>query len=77
GGAVKFVSKPLTDAFGGEAEATVGDYGLFQAKASVNAPLVGDRLIAKAAVARTVRDGFGDNAYTGGTDGDRDQWAGR
>ncbi|MCI3179381.1 hypothetical protein C5708_03850 [Caulobacter sp. CCUG 60055] len=52
GGAVKFVSKPLTDAFGGEAEATVGDYGLFQAKASVNAPLVGDRLIAKAAVAR-------------------------
>ena len=77
GGAVKFVSKPLTDAFGGEAEATVGDYGLFQAKASVNAPLVGDRLIAKAAVAHTVRGGFGDNAYTGGTDGDRDQWAGR
>lgn len=77
GGAVKFVSAPLVNRTEGKAEVSIGDYGLFSAKASLNAPIVDDKLIVKAAFARTRRHGFSTNRVDGHDDGDKDMWAGR
>lgn len=77
GGAVKFVSTPLTNDFGGRAEVAGGDYGQIQAKASVNVPIVEDRLLAKAAFDVTRRDGYATNAHTGQDEGDKRLTAGR
>ena len=77
GGAVKFVSKELTNDLEGEAEATLGSYDRFEVKGTINVPLVADKLLAKAAFARSRRDGFSDNLATGDDDGDKDLWAGR
>ena len=77
GGAVKFVSKPLTNELSGQAEATVGSYDRFDLKGTLNVPLVEDRLLAKVAVARSSRKGFAENVATGQDDGDKDLWAAR
>ncbi|NEX94787.1 TonB-dependent receptor [Caulobacter sp. 17J65-9] len=77
GGAVKFVSQPMTDEFEGRGEVTVGDYGRRDAKASVNVPLVPGKLVAKAALAMAKRDGYAENTVDGSDDGDKDLLAGR
>ena len=78
GGAVKFVSTPLSADWGGRAETTVGDYGLFEARISAGGALNADgTLLGKAAVSVARRDGYSDNAFTGEDDGDKDQIAGR
>lgn len=77
GGAVKFVSKQLTNDFAGEAEASYGSYDRLDLKASVNVPLIDDKLLAKVAIARSRRDGFSENLVDGTDDGDKDLWAGR
>lgn len=78
GGAVKFVSTPLSAVFGGRVEATVGDYGLVEARASVGGALdASGAWLGKAALSLARRDGYSDNAFNGQDDGDRDQIAGR
>lgn len=78
GGAVKFVSTPLTADFNAQAEATVGDYDLREARLSVGGGLNSEgTLLGKAAVSLSRRDGYSDNAFTGQDDGDKDQIAGR
>ncbi|HYD26780.1 TonB-dependent receptor [Brevundimonas sp.] len=78
GGAVKFVSTPLSAEWGGRAEASVGDYGLVESRISVGGALNGDAtLLGKAAVSLSRRDGYSDNAFDGMDDGDKDQVAGR
>lgn len=78
GGAVKFVSTPLSPDWGGRAEASVGDYGLVEARLSAGGALNADAtLLGKAAVSVSRRDGYSDNAFTGMDDGDKDQVAGR
>jgi len=78
GGAVKFVSTPLSADWGGRAEASVGDYGLLEARISAGGALNDDAtLLGKAAVSLSRRDGYSDNAFTGSDDGDKDQIAGR
>ena len=78
GGAVKFVSTPLSADWGGRAEASVGDYGLLEARISAGGALNDDAtLLGKAAVSVSRRDGYSDNAFTGSDDGDKDQIAGR
>lgn len=78
GGAVKFVSTPLRAEWGGRAEASVGDYGLVEARLGVGGALNADAtLLGKAAIAVSRRDGYSDNAFTGQDDGDKNQVAGR
>lgn len=78
GGAVKFVSTPLSADWGGRAEGSVGDYGLVETRISVGGALNEDAtLLGKAAVSVSRRDGYSDNAFTGEDDGDKDQIAGR
>ena len=78
GGAVKFVSTPLTADLNARAEATVGDYDLREARLSVGGGLNAEgTLLGKAAVSLSQRDGYADNAFTGRDDGDKDQIAGR
>ncbi|MDG2521190.1 TonB-dependent receptor [Caulobacter segnis] len=77
GGAVKFVSKPLTNDFAGALEATVGDYERVELKGSVGGALVQDKLLAKAAFVYSARDGYSLNALDGRTDGDKNLLAGR
>lgn len=77
GGAVKFVSKALTNDLEGSAEVTVGDYDRLDFRGSVNVPIVEDRFLAKFAVARASREGYSTNTVDGSDDGDKDLWAGR
>jgi iron complex outermembrane recepter protein len=78
GGAVKFVSTPLSAVRGGRAEASVGDYGLVETRISAGGALNDDAtLLGKAAVSLSRRDGYSDNAFDGMDDGDKDQVAGR
>ncbi|WP_269715438.1 TonB-dependent receptor [Caulobacter sp. NIBR2454] len=77
GGAVKFVSKPLTSDFAGAFEATVGDYDRRELKGSIGGALVQDKLLAKAAFSYSGRDGYSTNAFDGRSDGDKNLLAGR
>lgn len=76
GGAVKFVSTPLRPELNGRLEASVGDYDLRELRGSVGGA-IGEGLLAKAAVSYASRDGYGQNAFDGRSDGDKDQLAGR
>lgn len=78
GGAVKFVSSRLTAEPSGRVEASVGDYNLVEARAAYGAALDdAGTWLARGAVSYAARDGYSDNAFTGETDGDRNQIAGR
>lgn len=77
GGAVKFVSSPLTNDLHYRAEATYGNYDELELKGSVGGALIDDVLLAKAAISYSRRDGYSDNAFDGSDDGDKNQLAGR
>lgn len=76
GGAVKYVTAAPSDTFGGRAEGTAGNFGLFGFKGSVDVPL-GENLLSKFAFAHVTRDGFSHNAFDGKSDGDKNLNAGR
>ena len=77
GGAVKFVSTPLSNALSYSAEATGGSYDTLELKGSIGGALVDDTLLAKAAVSFVRRDGYSSNAFDGKDDGDKRELAGR
>jgi iron complex outermembrane recepter protein len=77
GGAIKFVSKPLTNDLHGTAELTIGDYARVEAKASINVPIVEDKVLAKIAAGYLKRDGFAINTVNGRDDGGKDTLVGR
>ena len=77
GGAIKFVSAPLTNDLEGKAEAQFGNYDQLTLKGTINVPIVSDRLLVKASFAHIRRDGFATNIATGEDDGDKGLWAGR
>ncbi|GIL38491.1 TonB-dependent receptor [Roseiterribacter gracilis] len=77
GGAVKFVSKPLTNDVAGTAELTVGDYARIEAKGSLNFPIVTDKVLAKVAIGHLSHDGFAQNSVTGKDEGGKDTLVGR
>ena len=78
GGAVKFVSSPLKPELTARAEASVGDYDLVEFRGAIGGALIGDTLLAKAAVSLSRREGYSENANLNGlSDGDKDQVAGR
>lgn len=75
GGAIKYVSRPLTDEFNGKIEAGFGEYSTQEIKASVGGALVEGKLRARAAFASLQRDGFGENLFTGKDVSDKDTQA--
>ena len=65
GGAIKYITKPLLPDYSGHGSLTVGNYGQLDAKASINAPLGSDAVVARFSAASLNRDGFGDNLFSG------------
>jgi iron complex outermembrane recepter protein len=65
GGAIKYVSKPLSPKFNGYGQITVGNYGQLDAKAAVGGAFdEGGMFRARVSVASLNRDGFGENIVT-------------
>ena len=66
GGAIKYISRGLPNAFDGFASVTVGNYNQLDVKAAVGGPIGGNEALrARIAVASLNRDGFGTNLTTG------------
>ncbi|WP_076410640.1 TonB-dependent receptor [Shewanella sp. UCD-KL12] len=65
GGAINFITKkPQFDEAEGSGEVTMGNYGLWEAKGYVTGGL-SDNLAGKIAYSGYMRDGYGENTYTG------------
>jgi iron complex outermembrane recepter protein len=65
-GAISIVTqRPSLDATDSVVEATVGDYGFREVKASISGPLGGDKVAGRASVSDVRRDGFMHNVTTG------------
>ncbi len=75
GGAIKYVSRPLTDETSGSLGFTAGDFGTLDFKASASGALVPGKLRAKAAVASLNRDGYGTNLFLDRDVSDKDTLA--
>ena len=75
GGAIKYVSKELTDTPEGSISITGGDYSNQDVKLSVSGPLVEGKLRGKLAFASLQHDGYGTNLFTGRDNSDKDTTA--
>ncbi|NJL29186.1 MAG: TonB-dependent receptor plug domain-containing protein, partial [Thermoanaerobaculia bacterium] len=75
GGAIKYVSRPLTDELSGSVSLTGGDYSTLDFKASVAGALIPGKLRAKASFASLQHDGYGTNLFTGREVSDKDTTA--
>lgn len=64
GGAIKYLTKPLSPEFGARTEVTVGNYSQADVKASLNVPLGSDSVIARFSAASLSRDGYGENRFS-------------
>ncbi|RJX67955.1 TonB-dependent receptor [Tsuneonella suprasediminis] len=76
GGAVKYVTRPLSQEPELNIRATYGSYNQIDGVISGSAPL-SDMIRVGAAAARLTRDGFGTNLTTGEGNYDKDVWAAR
>ena len=76
GGAIKYVTRRLSNKPAVSLRGTVGTYGQLDAVASASIPIA-DMLKVGASVARLTRDGFGTNFTTGDDNYDKDITAGR
>jgi iron complex outermembrane receptor protein len=65
GGAIKYVSKELTDDFQGSLALTPGSYNNQDIRASVSGALIPGKLRAKVAFGSFQHDGYGENLFTG------------
>ena len=72
GGAIKYVSKPLTDELEASVRATVGEHGTQELIGRIGGALIEGQLRAKLAVASLQRDGYGKNLFTGRDVSDKD-----
>ncbi|MCB1033596.1 MAG: TonB-dependent receptor [Acidobacteria bacterium] len=75
GGAIKYVSRPLTDDFSGSIAFTGGSYGTLDFKATAGGALVPGKLRAKVAVASLSHDGYGENIFLRREVSDKDSQA--
>lgn len=76
GGAIKYVTRPLSDEAEGKFRLSVGNYGQVDGLFSGSVPL-SDTFRVGAALARFTRDGFGDNLFLGTEQYDKDIFAAR
>ena len=65
GGAVKYVTRELSDNPEGKVTLNMGSYGTQELRANFAGPLIEGKLRGKASAAWLTRDGYGDNLYTG------------
>lgn len=77
GGAVSFTSQKPTGELGGYVQATVGRYNRIDGRASLDFPIVTDRLAAKVSVASLNRDGYQRRSIDDLDLGDQDALVGR
>ncbi|MEA2463269.1 MAG: iron complex outerrane recepter protein [Acidobacteriota bacterium] len=77
GGAIKYVSRPLTDDFGGTISISPGTQSNLDLRASLNGALIPGKLRGKIAFASLRRDGYGENLFTGREVSDRNTLAAR
>ena len=77
GGAIKFVSREPSETPEAYASVTYGNFDRLDVKAGLSGPIVGDKLLGKAAIAYLRRDGYSENTVTGEDDGDKDTIAWR
>jgi iron complex outermembrane receptor protein len=75
GGAIKYVSRELTDTPRGSLSFAGGDYSNQDVKFSISGPLVEGKLRGKFAFASLQRDGYGTNLFTGRDLSDKDTTA--
>ncbi len=76
GGAIKYVTRRLSDNFEAQIKGSVGSYGQLDGVGKIAFPL-GDSVRFGATVASLNRDGYGDNLTTGGDNYNKDVLAGR
>ena len=77
GGVVNIISAKPTDYFEAMARVEAGNYGTEKLRGMVNIPLVGDKLMLRAAGTIVKRDGFVENTFNGKKVDDRDLYSGR
>lgn len=65
GGAVNIITTPPSQEFGGQVSLLYGSYDRFEAKASLNVPLIEDKLAARFSAGFTRADGLGKQITTG------------
>lgn len=73
-GVVNIVTRKPSPIAGGEAELGIGNYGLYQARASADLPL-SDRILTRLSGTIQKRDGYQDNLHTGRDQGNLDRGA--
>lgn len=65
GGAIKYVTRQMTDTPEGKVTANYGSFNTAELRANFAGPLIEGKLRGKASAAWLTRDGYGDNLYTG------------
>ena len=77
GGAIKYVSRPLTDQSTGAISLSAGEYSTMDVRASLGGALIPGKLRGKIAFASLNREGYGTNLLTGRDVSNRKTMAGR
>jgi iron complex outermembrane recepter protein len=77
GGAIKYVSRRLTDETTGSVSLSAGEYNTLDARVSFGGALIPGKLRGKFALASLNRGGYGENLLTGRDVSDRKTFAGR
>jgi iron complex outermembrane receptor protein len=75
GGAIKYVTKPLTDSPEGRITWNPGTFSTQEVRGTIAGPLIEGKLRGKASVAWLTRDGYGENLYLGHEVSDKDTLA--
>jgi iron complex outermembrane recepter protein len=77
GGAIKYISSPISENSELNLKMTLGSYGRKDIKASHSSALIENKLYMRTAVASLYRDGFGENLFTGDELSDKQLLTGR
>ncbi len=75
GGAIKYVTKPLSDTPEGRFTLGYGSFGTQEYRLNLSGPIVEGKLRGKIAVAKLLRDGYGTNFYQDRDTSDKDTMA--
>ncbi len=75
GGAIKYVTKPLSNTPEGRITWNPGTFGTQEFRANISGPIVKDKLLGKASFAKLTRDGYGTNLYQNRDVSDKDTTA--
>jgi outer membrane receptor protein involved in Fe transport len=77
GGVVNIITAKPSDSFEAMIRGEVGNFGTQKVRGMINMPIVGDKLMIRAAGSYVKRDGFVENTFNGHKVDDRDLYSGR